>query len=284
MNIRKGRGSLLAFVAVGAVILLFTAVGAGAAGRYTEPTGDSTSAPDIKGASVTSNAAGQLVFSIDIVNLPSPANVQTFLFIDSDAKASTGDTDLRGAEYFFAVDESDNSYGFGHWNGSSWDDVPGATVTVTAGAGGVRISVNQSELAGTAEFNFWVGTRNGADNARDKAPDFGAWNYSVAAGGPHIVGILTQTKPTAGPRSGKSFSIEPIALRLPPDGTGVSILPRPESYRCRATLAGKRVAGNGKGKCAWKLPKNARGKRLIVNLSVSYGGASSTARYAYKVK
>ena len=44
------------------------------------------------------------------------------------------------------------------------------------------------------------------------------------------------------------------------------------SYGCVAQLGGKLLRGGGKGSYTFKLPKNAKGKRLRVSLFVTYGG------------
>jgi hypothetical protein len=41
---------------------------------------------------------------------------------------------------------------------------------------------------------------------------------------------------------------------------------------CSAALAGKALGK--RGACAWKLPKNASGKRLHISISASYGTQS----------
>jgi len=45
-----------------------------------------------------------------------------------------------------------------------------------------------------------------------------------------------------------------------------------QKYRCVARLGGRPLRGSGKGGCTFKLPENAKGKRLRVSLVVTYGG------------
>jgi hypothetical protein len=52
------------------------------------------------------------------------------------------------------------------------------------------------------------------------------------------------------------------------DGTIV----KADSITCVAKLNGKRLAG----RCSWRIPAIARGKRLVVTLAARYKGASAT--------
>ncbi len=58
---------------------------------------------------------------------------------------------------------------------------------------------------------------------------------------------------------------------------------------CAARLSGHALAGNGKfanGRvvCTWRLPKNARGKRLSGTLSAALQGARATRRFSVRVR
>jgi hypothetical protein len=271
---------LAASLAAAAGILAGSAAGTG---RYTDPAGDSGAAPDVTGATVSSMADGQIVFRIGITNLPSSGEVRTVVLVDSDANPDTGKLESVGAEYFFVVSQADRSYGFARWTGSAWDwDTPYSSVRVSTGSDGVTISVNKSELGGTAQLNFWARTltAEGGEGNQDTAPDSGLWNYDLAAGGPDIQGVTITTAPKFGPKAGKRFTVEVAGLKLPPDGAAVSILPHPESTACTATLAGRRLAGTG---CSWKVPKRTRGKTIVVSVTVSYQGASKTIPFSFKV-
>jgi hypothetical protein len=282
-NARHARTArwLVAAAALAATLTVL-AGSAGATGTYTDDRGDAGIAPDVTGATVTSTADGQILFRIGIIGLPQTGDVQTLLLIDSDANPDTGRVDSAGADYFFDVDQSDHTYGFGRWTGSSWDDTPYTTVRVNTGPTGVTISVNRSELGNTSQLNFWARTitAGGGDGKEDTAPDLGLWNYDLAAGGPDIQGVMVTTKPSFGPKAGKRFSIAVAGLRLPPTGEPVAVLPQPDSTSCAATLGARRLPGAG---CAWKLPKNARGKTLVVKVTVTYEGATQTIPFRFKV-
>jgi hypothetical protein len=275
-------------VLAAALALVASAGAARAVGNYRDATGDGRGAPDILNVTIAGDAAGgQLLFRINVDNLPSPSDALTVLGIDSDMNEATGPPGWIGTDYVFVDDESDQTYGFAHWNGSDWDwDTPYSTVNVSAGRSGVTISVNRSELGNTSGFNFWARTvRTSAPSTLyDDAPDDGTWNYSLSAGGPEIQGVLVQTSPAAGPKAGKSFRVTPVGVKLPPSGAAVATPPKPDSYSCKATLKGKALHGSGTGGCTFKVPKNARKKQLAVVVTVSYQGARSSVTYAYRVR
>jgi hypothetical protein len=266
--------------AAAALVLLVTS-SAGAAASYRDPTGDNGAAPDISNVAVTNDASGTITFDIGIVNLPSPADVQTFLFLDTDKNEATGAPDTAGADYVLVVDESDQSYGFYRWNGSDWDGAePSATVHVSSGHTGVHIVVNKSELGGAGAFNFWVGTKAG--DARDEAPDQGTWNYALATGRPTIVGVAFRANNPVLPKAGRTFTETPTGVILSTD-SGIASPHKPDRYSCRATLGGKAIVGTGVGRCSWRLPTTARGRILAIKLTVYYQGAAKTFPFSARV-
>jgi hypothetical protein len=276
-------GPLVAIAAALTLVLVPSASSRGGP-QYTDPSGDNSSAADLSGVTVMGDqATGQITFRISGSNLSSAPNQVTFLVVDSDANPATGDPQWDGADYGFAVDDS--GYDFVHWNGSDWVEAPYATVAVCCVHGGstVTVSVNRRELGNASEFNFGVETVNTDTKAHDNAPDDGVYNYSLAAGGPDIQDVLVQTRPSFGPMAGKPFVIKPVGLKLPPSGALISIMRRPDSYRCRATISGRAVPGAGTGGCTLRIAKKARGKRLRLVLTVKYEGATKSVPFTFVV-
>jgi hypothetical protein len=267
-----------------ALAVLTLASGASAVGRYTDARGDSGTAPDLTGVTVASDPNGQILFTIQLADLPSPAPVGTLLFLDTDQNGATGSQPTGGADYVFAVDEEDNMYWFDRWSGAEWVDTPYSTVRVNTTRNSVLISVNRSELGNTSGFNFWVRTVRWDNDDRDSAPEDGLFNYSLRADGPDIRGVRVATTPAAGPTAGRPFVVTARGLELPPAGSAPLLMPRPETTRCAATLAGKRLAGRGAGGCTLAIPRTARGKQLAVVLTVTYQGATKSFRFAYRVR
>jgi hypothetical protein len=277
-RLKKSRGLIVAAL-MAALILVPTAL----SGDYTDPSGDSGTAGDITSVTVTGDKpSGQLVFRISGTNIASSETSPIILEIDSDANPLTGDLTLNGSDYEFDVDNT--SYGFFHWNGSDWVATPDLSVQVLIGTGQILISVNRSELGNTSIFNFFNLSINVTDLVFDGAPDRGAFNYSFDANGPQIISVDIKKNPAAGPKAGKRFVIVPTGLKLPPDGqlTPPAILPT--SYSCTAKLGAKKLA-TGTGVCSIAIPKKkAKGKRLTVQLTVVYQGATKVVPLTFKVR
>jgi hypothetical protein len=264
---------------VGAALAL--APGALAGGSYTDPGGDSNGAPDIQNVAVSSDSSGQIQIVVKFNGAFTTGAVMVFL--DTDMNQATGAPRSAGADY--VLYESQTEWDFAGWNGNSWDDtIPYSTASVDANADMAIFSVNRSELGNTSEFNFWVRTvtDDAASDAVDTAPDLAVWNFSTQAQGPDLAGVLYKQTPLTGPTHARSFTVTPIGVKVTPSAQG-AVVPAPDSYTCRAVLAGKAISGTGDGGCTWKLPKNAKGKTLVVSITVMYEGASLTIRQAYKV-
>lgn len=285
--LRLERAGPIAAALLAALVLVPSA----SSGNYSDASGDAFGGSgDLTAVTVAGDkGSGQLVFRITGSNIASSEQNAVYLDIDSDANPLTGSLRDSGAEYEFYVD--DNSYGFGHWDGSHWLKAPNATVLVTGDTSSIMISVNRSELGNTADFNFVatafymspLGT-NIVQIGLDTAPDDGAFNYSFDANGPQIDSVEVQTTPSTGPKAGKKFVIVPTALKLPPDGRAKPAPVLPESYSCSAKLGAKKLAGSGTGACSIAVPKKkARGKKLTVQLTVTYQGATKVVPLTFKV-
>jgi hypothetical protein len=54
---------------------------------------------------------------------------------------------------------------------------------------------------------------------------------------------------------------------------------------CRATLAGKRLRGTGRGGCTFRLPASAKRKRLVVEVTAApAGGEAETGVQTFRVR
>ena len=254
-----------------------------ASGNYTDPAGDSGAAGDITSVTVVGDKnAGALLFKITGTNLASSEQNLLFLTIDSDANPLTGDLTDNGSDYWFGMDDS--SYAFEHWDGSKWVKTPDLTVRINGSTSAIMVSVNRSELGNTADFNFAASTVNLTDRTSDHGPNDGAYNYSFEVNGPQINSVDVKTTPSTGPRAGKRFVVVPAGLKLPPDGRTTMTPVLPESYSCTAKLGTKQLAGSGAGGCTIAVPKrNARAKRLTVQLTVVYQGVTKVVPLTFKV-
>lgn len=272
----------IAAVAV-AVAALVAVTSVRATGRYVDPTGDAgPGAPDIGTVLVTSDAGGQIVFTIGVTPAPQTEDSYVFICLDTDLNIGTGDPMLDGADY--AVEVDPEGIYFGRWIGADWVEASQAAVRVTRTPDSLGISVNRRQLGNTNGFTFWLGSGVGdASNAlTDIAPNETQWNYSLATKAPDVRAVMLAATPSL-PRVGRSFNVEPVGLQLPDTGEMVMVRPVPDSYSCEARLAGKAIRGHGVGGCTWQLPKAARGKKLAVFVTVSYEGAIARFPFLFPV-
>jgi hypothetical protein len=56
------------------------------------------------------------------------------------------------------------------------------------------------------------------------------------------------------------------------------------SFACRATLGGRALRGSGEGGCRFSLPRNARGKRLVLVITATVADQSRTVRTGFRVR
>jgi hypothetical protein len=265
-----------------ALVAALVLVPSAASGNYTDPTGDSGAAGDITSVTVVGDkGSGALLIKVTGTSLASSTTNLLFLSIDSDANPLTGDLTENGSDYWFGMDDS--SYGFQHWDGSHWVNASDLSVRITGSTSQIMVSINRSELGNTSDFNITASTLNLAQSGLDKAPNDGAYNYSLEANGPQIDSIDVKTTPSVGPRAGKRFVVLPAGLKLPPDGRTTATPVLPESYSCTAKLGPKQLVGSGTGGCTIAVPKKARGKRLTVQLTVTYQGATKVVPLTFKV-
>ena len=81
------------------------------------------------------------------------------------------------------------------------------------------------------------------------------------------------------PVAGKVFTVSSVRLTLTNNAEV-----RPQSLTCRATLAGKVL--KPVARCSWRLPANAKGKRLLIQMTLAYDGQSGSLRspFAFTVR
>lgn len=245
--------------------------------EVTDPGGDSTGAPDITRVTVANDLAGNLLFVVQVGNRTGfAANDGIAIFIDTDRNVQTGVT-ATGVDYAIGFDGGVPAVGLARWNGTSFEDAP--TTTLRGGwAPGYAAVINRSELGNTTAFDFQVVSLLLEGEDIDVAPNTDFGTYTVAS--PHIETIAPRFS-TAAPRAGTTFRLNSVQLKFETDETA----PAPK-FTCRATLAGKRIRGTGSGGCAFKLPKNAKGKRLVVTITATpTGGKAQTfPAYTFRVR
>jgi hypothetical protein len=250
-------------ILMGAVVasLLCAAARAEAATSFTDPAGDAVGgAADITQVGVSNDAGGNVTFALTTNRPAFTSDDFVAIVLDTDKNASTGPS---GVDYAIVVDATGATL-LG-WNGGSFDkSIP--QTTLHASNNNMLVSVNRSDLGATRGFTFAAfSALDSNDAAEDDAPDSGGWAYDLQLG-PQLNTLAARFSP-ARPRAGHVFRLAGTTARLD-DGTAV----KADSITCVATLNGKRLAG----RCSWRIPRNAHGKRLVVVLTVHYQGQSAT--------
>lgn len=270
-----------------ATALLCCAGGAQASANpatFSDPTGDSGTAPDIKSVLVANNANGQISFRINLVGLVVPSDTRVVVAIDSDRNPSTGHD---GSDYALIADWSDAGFVLARWSGSQFVETPESTFSAGRDGDSVVFSVNRSELGNTSAFDFWVRSVQGSMFApahEDTAPDTGAFTYEL---GPGVVPQLTaKLRHTATARAGKPFVVVITIARSDDVPIDLTI----DDVKCAAT-AGRRTLRVGgadalgpEAGCLWYLSRKSRGQVLRALITVSLDGAVITRRFTAKIK
>jgi hypothetical protein len=266
-----GAAALGAFLAGGAA----GAVGATATG-YNDTVGERADAPDI--GAVTASLDGDVVsITVNATNLPPlfEDGAAAFLF-DTDRNPATGGS---LGDVALLIDWKTLGGAFVRWSGTDYVDAPKVADPTRYLVGGTSFGLmfHRANLGVTDAFDFAVVAARGAfeEGRFDRAPDNGAWSFPGVPAPPQVtppaavtVEDLTATFVPAQPRAGKRFALGTARLRLSNGETA-----RPESVACVARLAGRVL--RPVARCAWRIPANARGKRLVVTLTPRYEGKAA---------
>jgi hypothetical protein len=266
--------NLFTFVAAAALALLVVLpAGAGPARStagsqtYNDPTGDSADAADISALTVSNDDAGLVTFRFTYANrAPGLTGDDTLLILlDTDRNPQTGATNL-GADYGIGFVASQQAAALGRWQNNDFQDTPQTTFRATPD--GLQFQVNRSELGRTAAFDFLIFTGRESTETGDDVPNADPLpTYQLVL--PQIRSVIPRFSP-ATPRAGRRFSVPGATVRLT-NGQNVA----PSAITCTARLAGRAL--RPVGRCAWRVPANARGKRLVVTVTVTYQGQRRTA-------
>jgi hypothetical protein len=241
-------------------LLLVGASGAGAAATFTDPTGDATGgATDISGVGISNDASGTITISLTTNRTVFTSDDFVVTGFNTDKNTSTG---VSGTDYAIVVDATKAA--LLKANGTTFAPVSAPTLTATNN--NMTVAINRSDLGASSSFTFFVASGlHSNQSAGDAAPDSGAYSYDL--GLKPVLNTLAARFSPARPKAGHVFRLAATQLRLE-DGSVVEA----DSITCLATLNRKRLAGA----CAWHIPANARGKRLVVYLTAHYQGAIAT--------
>ena len=277
-----GAAALGAFLVGGAS----GAVGA-AVTTYNDTVGERADAPDI--GAVTASLDGDVVsISVSAANLPQLFEDGTAIFMfDTDRNSTTGGP---FGDLALFIDWKTLGSFFGRWSGTEYVPAPKQAdpTRYLVGGSSFGLMFHRANLGATDGFDFAVVAARGApeEGRFDRAPDSGAWPFAYAQPAPPeaptpatpVVEEMSASFVPAQPRAGKRFALGTARLRLSNGETA-----RPDSVGCVARLAGRVL--RPVGRCAWRIPANARGKRLVVTLAPRYEGkAARFAPWSFRVR
>lgn len=247
---------------------------------YSDPTGDSATAPDVQQVQLTDNGDGTVAGEIDLA-ATIPADDDSYVCLEVDADRDRGTGDELGAEYFLYFDAG--GFGFGKWSGSKFELAPHHSLQARLDGGRITFTLTLADV-GVSTFDFIVMTGHGDDY--DAAPARGAFAYpqaqaptssatvQAAPAAPTITMVVISATALF-PKAGGTMTVPAPMLRLGNDAVVAAA-----SFTCKLTYKGGAV--KPLRKCAWKLPKAYKGKRLSLTVTASYKGQSSTVTLPVK--
>jgi hypothetical protein len=268
-----------------ALALLALALGvaqlARAAASYTDPGGDSGTAPDITAVTVAHDEAGNLTFTIRTNQPTLAADALLDLPFDTDQNPDTGS---NGVEFAFLI--GSGGWEFLKWNGTEFVSASAASANASYANGVATFKVNKADLGGVTKFTWWADSLqfDAAGNviAEDTSPDgTAAYGYELTKPLSLLPGKVTVVP--ARPAAGKAFAVRLGVKRgdtnLPLAAGTVTCTVRVGTTPLRAT--GRVFAGVAS--CAMQLPKNAKGKLVRVTMKVTFQGVSTTKTYSARI-
>jgi hypothetical protein len=260
---------------------------------FTDSTGEDPNAPDITTVGVSNDDAGLITFKVNISNRPALTDdMAVLLFLDTDRKASTGDSQSLGADYVFQLDPGGVT--LFKWNGSDFRSAPSqSSVTFGYGSTGATIHASARDLGATKTFNFYADAVAGIATDATGNPDFTKIHEDYAPDPGH--GLFTYQVLTHLTLSVQAFSTGPSPARA--GKKFVASLAATESDTngpveagtvvCSAAVGGRHLPAaahrvtNGVASCSWSLPHGATGT-LRGTLSLTVRGTTVIRTFAVK--
>jgi hypothetical protein len=277
------------FSAVLCVVAL--ALSLGASGRaethsFTDPAGDAQGGLDVTEATVANDPATD-TFTITVTLNNSPVLVpqeQLSVWIDADRSTASGDPGFAGADYQLFLQS--NGYTYRKWDPgqNAWVNVtedPNFSVTYRSGM--LTWTFASQQIGSSHAFNFLASTyvtnpNDAASPFVDYAPDAPPL-YSYAPAAPRPTVASTAPTVSGSGRAGTTYTVRSLAVDLSNGSTTNAT-----NLECTATLGGVRFRGSGQGGCAFKLPKHAKGKRLVVRITGTVGTTNVAATETLRVR
>jgi hypothetical protein len=276
----------LALVAV--VLCLAGVTGAAGTASFSDPAGDSGSAPDVTSVTVSNDDRGLITFRIGVPNRATlgPDDAVAIPF----ATNTPGQAGLRDDGVNFVLGLEGKAVFLQRWSGSTMLDFGPRSLQGSFADGVLTVSVRQDDLvpgfpspAVPTELTFYVVgfAFNGQEvAAEDDAPDASDqfWTYRLVQP-PRIVVTYVRAPTTV--RAGTRLIVQ---LGAAWSDTGRVV--KPTKVSCRAKLGSRALKGTATGpaNCSWLAPKGKRGKTIRGSITLTSGAAVVTRSFSTRVR
>jgi hypothetical protein len=259
---------------------------------YTDAANDSGSAPDIQTVVVSNDSSGNYTFRINVAKLTLPSDVVFLIALNTDENSATGQS---GADYVFLCDESNDSFGLLHWDGSNYVASASSTAKVEDNSTGLTATINRSDLGGSSALQFFVLSAEGTNPVGgtghvDNAPDSGVWDYDMTT----PAALKLNVAAFAAPKTVKAGARLAVAMAATRSDTNELVGTEGGAVSCSATVGGKRLAIVSSGfvtvksqpaaACIFRVPRTARGKTIRGSITIRVSGAKVAHQFAVRVR
>ena len=271
---------VILFLATG-LLALGAAQIAKADASYTDPAGDSGTAPDVTAVTAANDPANNLTFTVRTNHPALLPDAALFLVFDIDQNPQTGSS---GVESFFVI--SSDGWQFVKWNGSQFAPANAASANASYANGVATFKISKADLGAPDKFSFWVESyqfdATGNVVGQDAAPDGTAvYEYTIAK--PLTLRAGTTTTVPARPRAGKAFAVRARITRGDTGGPLAS-----GTVTCTVSVGTARIRASGRvsggvAVCNMTIPKKAKGKFVRGTMKVTFQGVSTTKTFSYRV-
>jgi hypothetical protein len=254
---------------------------------FTDPAGDSGSAPDITGVSVTNDDRGLFTFTVTFATPYANSDILA-IFVDSDKNAATGNPKELGADYLFYDDFSVHQIQLASWQSDTWQTTTGSTTGVVVAPDGktVTMTINTSDLGSSAGFNFFVLSSDGTFDLghTDDAPSGeGTFTYDAQTVFTLVPGASHNGAATAGGTWTVSMTAVRSDTKATVGGEGTITCSGSEGSKKLAVVLRTFVSpGGGHGAsavCTFRVPTKPRHALLRATVTVSALGRSASTAF-----
>jgi hypothetical protein len=274
----------LGTIGAAAALLLCTTHIAVADSTFTDPTGDSSTAPDITTVTATNDSAGNLTFRVTTNQASLTADALLAISLDTDTNATTGQD---GDDYVFLLDGT--GWALLKWDGAKFAaaSIPSANAGYASGT--ATFKVNKADIGVADSLVYYVDSLQfdaTGDNvlASDTAPDgTGVFTYNLTK--PASVKLAAGT-PSFRPARAVAGHTETVTFSISRSDSGAGLASGTATCTVKigtATVAAKGSLRAGVATCTFRIPQKAHAKMIHGSIHVSGAGASVTKAFSKRV-